>query len=77
MGQIVSGREKQVNSDDNGFLAGGVRIATTSTVKSSNNLFKFGVQNDETTLDGRTSKVNMAYLITFQPHSRFIPVLRL
>ena len=54
------------------FLAGGVRIATTSTVKSSNNLFKFGVQNDETTLDGRTSKVNIAYLIIFQPYFLFI-----
>jgi len=40
------------------FLDGGVRVATTSTVKSSNNFFKFsGVQNDETTLDGRQVKV--------------------
>ena len=52
-----------------GFLAGAVRIATTSTVKSSNNLFKLGVQNDETTLDGRTSKVKTCHFRLLLDHT--------
>merc|ERR1712130_866423 len=35
---------------------GSVRIATTSTVKSSNNLFKIDGETDETTMDGRKVK---------------------
>ena len=35
------------------------RIATTSTVKSSNELFTPGVEKDLTTMDGRKVKVNI------------------
>ena len=35
-----------------------VRIATTSTVKSSNNLFKINGEVDEKTLDGRNVKTS-------------------
>merc|ERR1711868_86340 len=35
---------------------GDVRIASTSTVKSSNNIFKIGAEVDEKTMDGRQVK---------------------
>ena len=38
--------------------SGDIRIATTSTVKSSNNLFKIDTEVDETTLDGRKVKTS-------------------
>merc|ERR1712150_121798 len=49
--------------------ANGVQVITTSSVKSSNETFEFGVEKDVTTMDGRKTKSTMTkkgdgYLLT-------------